>query len=98
MLEKPEEKKYTLRLKEISDELTTKHLSEQAQRIVKKNLVANAQGRPTTGTRTRRNHREANTAAEQTSEHVTQPVNTEGDNPMKKTYQIQRHHKKTLIL
>ena len=62
--------------------LTTKYLPEQARRIVKKNLVANAQGRPTTGTRTRRSHREANMAAEQTSEHETQPVNTEGYNPM----------------
>ena len=85
----PEEKKYTLRMKEIWDELrpkyahlTTKHLAEQARRIVKKNLVANAQERPTTGMQTRRNHREANMVAEQTSEHVTQPVNTEGDNPM----------------
>ena len=49
---------------------------------MKKNLVANDQGRPTTGTRTRRSHREANMAAEQASEHVTQPVNTEGYNPM----------------
>ena len=86
---KPEEKKYTLRIKSIWDKirpkyahLTTKHISEQARRIVKKNLVVNAQGRPTTGTRTRRTHREANMAAEQTSEHVTQPVNTEGYNPM----------------
>ena len=92
---KPEEKQYTLRMKEIWDELrpkyahlTIKHLSEQARRIVKKNLVANVQGRPTTGTRTRRNHREANMAAEQTSEHVTQPVNTEGDNPMEENERI----------
>ena len=50
---KPEEKEYTLKMKEIWDELrpkyahlATKRLSEQARRIVEKNLVANAQGRP----------------------------------------------------